>query len=398
MNPGFDSLYPHPFERLALLRGTPANSDVKPLNLSVGEPKHPTPQFILDEIANHLAEAGKYPPTRGLPGLRQAVRDWLIRRYRLSPDHISPEDHVLPITGTREALFAIAHCVVNPRKGNATVVLCNPFYQIYEGAALLAGARPWYVNTTEEHANLPDYDGVDAAIWQQCQLLYVCSPNNPTGEILDQAGYERLFKLADQYGFVIAADECYSEIYLDEARPPLGVLEAAAAAGRTDFQRCLAFHSLSKRSNLPGLRSGFVAGDKELIHRFYRYRTYHGCAMPLYAQAASIAAWNDEVHVIENRRLYREKFDAVLALLQPVMKMHRPSAGFYLWPETPVDDVEFTRQLIAKHNLQVLPGSFNARTVSGVNPGSNRIRIALVATLPECIEAANRIKLLLNTL
>jgi N-succinyldiaminopimelate aminotransferase len=398
MNPGFENLQSYPFEKLAALLQETAPADLSLVDLSIGEPKHATPALILDALIDHLQGAGKYPPVKGSLALRETIKNWLVRRYHLPDASLDPEQQILPVNGTREALFAIAHCVIDSCGKDALVVTGNPFYQIYEGAALFAGAGLVYVNNSINNGLLPDYSSVPASVWDKCQLLYICSPNNPTGEIIDQAGYETLFELADRHDFVIAADECYSEIYLDENNPPLGILQAAASAGREDFRRCMVFHSLSKRSNVPGMRSGFVAGDKNLIQHFYRYRTYHGCAMPPFTQAASIAAWNDEAHVAENRRLYRRKFEAVLAILQPLMTVHRPTAGFYLWPETPIDDVEFTRQLIAQQNVRVLPGSFTARTIDGCNPGSKRIRIALVASEAECVEAAERIKKLLTTL
>lgn len=391
VNPGFYKLQAYPFERLARLRENLRAADLSPLNLSIGEPKHPTPGFILAELQNNLVDAGKYPTIKGVRALRETIRNWLIRRYHLPESSLDAETDIIPVTGTREALFAIAHCMIDTDKPNPVVVTGNPFYQIYEGAALFAGAQPWFVNTTESNGYLPDYSTVPADIWEKTQLLYLCSPNNPTGETIKQAEYDMLFALADRYDFTIIADECYSEIYRDENNPPVGILQACITAGRTNFSRCLAFHSLSKRSNVPGMRSGFVAGDRTLINLYYRYRTFHGCAMPLYTQAASIAAWNDETHVIENRQLYRDKFDAVLGILGPVMKVHNPPASFYLWPETPIDEIEFTRQLIVQQNVHVLPGSFNAREVDGVNPGTRRIRIALVASLDECVEAANRI-------
>ncbi|NNE38434.1 MAG: succinyldiaminopimelate transaminase, partial [Gammaproteobacteria bacterium] len=323
---------------------------------------------------------------------------WLINRYKLPVDTVNPDINVLPVTGTREALFAIAHCVIDSQLQDPMVVTGNPFYQIYEGAGLLAGASMWYVNTLEENQYLPDYSNVPDHIWERCQLLYICSPNNPTGMVMNQQEYELLFKLSDRYNFVIAADECYSEIYQDESQPPLGILQAADVAGRRNFKNIIIFHSLSKRSNVPGMRSGFVAGDPDLLTYFYQYRTYHGCAMSPYIQEASIAAWNDESHVIENRNLYREKFDAVLDILGPVMEVYRPQAGFYLWPKTPIDDVEFTRLLVNNENVTVLPGSFTSREVEKVNPGKKRIRMALVASLDDCITAAKRIKKQINSL
>jgi N-succinyldiaminopimelate aminotransferase len=298
---------------------------------------------------------------------------------------------VLPVAGTREALFAFAQAVVD-RSTKPLVLSPNPFYQIYEGAALLAGAEPWFLNTTAENGFLPDLDAVPAEVWQRCQLIYLCTPGNPTGAVADVAYLQQLIGLADEHDFVIASDECYSELYFDEATPPPGLLQAAAAMGRSDYQRCVVFHSLSKRSNLPGLRSGFVAGDAEVLARFLKYRTYHGCALPPPTQAASIAAWNDEAHVQANRDLYRQKFDAVLAILKPVLKVERPDAGFYLWPETPISDIDFAQQLFAQQHVTVLPGSYLSRDAHGGNPGAGRVRMALVAELDECIEAAERIR------
>ena len=396
MNPGFKKLHPYPFERLArILRETRA-ADENPIDLSIGEPKHPTPPFILDALAEHLPGAARYPTTRGSSELREAIRSWLVGRFHLPADSLNADTHILPVTGTREALFAIAQCVINAQAGDAVVVTCNPFYQIYEGAAFLAGATPWYVNATGDTGYVPDFSSVPENIWRQCQLLYICSPYNPAGTVIDLDTYHSLLELADRHDFLIAADECYSEIYLDETAPPLGLLQAAVATGRHDFRRCLVFHSLSKRSNVPGMRSGFVAGDADIIGKFYQYRTYHGCAMPPYVQAASIVAWNDEEHVRENREQYRKKFDAVLEILQPLMAVHKPEAGFYLWPETPVDDVEFARALLENENVIVLPGSFISREANGVNPGNGHLRIALVASLEDCIEAAQRIKNFIN--
>jgi N-succinyldiaminopimelate aminotransferase len=397
VNPGFDKLQPYPFEQLARLQAAVTPAPVTPIDLSLGEPKHPTPAFILQVLADNLSGAARYPSTRGVAELREAIRRWLLQRFALPADSLDADRHVLPVTGTREALFAFAQCVVDPRR-DALVLTGNPFYQIYEGAALLAGAGVHYLNCLEEHGFLPDIKAVPAEIWDRCQLLYLCSPSNPSGAVLDMDTYVLLLELADRHNFVIAADECYSEIYLDESRPPPGLLQAAAALGRDDYRRCMVFHSLSKRSNVPGMRSGFVAGDAELIRAFYLYRTYHGCAMPPYTQTASIAAWSDEVHVRDNREEYRRKFDAVLAILQPVLEVLRPPAGFYLWPRTPVDDVEFTRRLLQQQNVRVLPGSFMSREAGGINPGRDRVRIALVATLQECVEAAERIRAVTESL
>jgi N-succinyldiaminopimelate aminotransferase len=329
--------------------------------------------------------------TRGEPALRHAIAAWTTRRFRLPSGCVDPDRNVLPVNGTREALFAFAQAVVD-RAGGPLVVMPNPFYQIYEGAALLAGAQPHFVPCTEATGWLPDLDAVPAEVWRRCQLVYVCSPGNPTGTVLGLDALQRLIELADTHDFVIASDECYSEIYLDEAGPPPGLLEAAAAMGRTGFERCVAFHSLSKRSNVPGLRSGFVAGDAGVLERFLLYRTYHGCAMSPPVQAASAVAWGDEAHVVANRAAYREKFDAVLEVLDGCLPVARPAASFYLWPETPIPDTEFARGLYACQNVTVLPGSFLSRTVDGVSPGARRVRIALVAPLDECVTAARRIR------
>jgi len=339
MNPDLDKLHPYPFEKLqALKAGTTPPADRPHIALSIGEPRQAAPAFVLDVL-----RAG-----------------WLEQRFALPAGGVDPETQVLPVTGTREALFAFAQAVVD-RTRDAAVLLPNPFYQIYEGAALLAGAEPVYLNTEAENGFVPDFDAVPDAVWERCQLLYLCSPGNPTGAVLDIDTLRKVMALAERHDFVIAADECYSEIYFDEARPPVGLLQAAAAAGNPGFRRCVVFHSLSKRSNLPGLRSGFVAGDAEVLARFLRYRTYHGCAMPLHHQAASIAAWGDEAHVVENRRHYRERFDAVLEILSPVLDVQRPEAGFYLWTPTPIPDTDFARGLFAAENVTVLPGSFLSR-------------------------------------
>jgi N-succinyldiaminopimelate aminotransferase len=392
MNPDLSRLQPYPFERLAsLTSGIRPPRELAPIVLSIGEPRHATPGFIVEEMITHLHGLSQYPTTRGVAPLRESIAAWLTGRFRLPPGSIDPGRHVLPVNGTREALFAIAQCLID-RTADPLVVMPNPFYQIYEGAALLGGAQPWFLNTTPATGFLPDFEAVPAAIWSRCQLLYLCSPGNPTGAVQDISTLEALLELADRHDFVIAADECYSEIYPDEHSPPPGLLQAAAAAGRDDFRRCLVFHSLSKRSNAPGLRSGFVAGDARLIDAFLRYRTYHGCAMPPATQAASVRAWRDETHVAHNRTLYREKISAVIDVLRPVLDLTEPGGGFYLWPETPIDDCEFTRGLLARHNVTVLPGSFLSRTAQGTNPGTNRVRMALVAPLEDCIEAARRIK------
>ncbi len=392
MNPDLQKLQPYPFEKLQELKRdiTPA-TDQPHIAMSIGEPKHATPQFMVEEIIAHLHLLAGYPVTRGEQELRKTVVDWLCRRYGLPADSLDPDRHVLPVSGTREGLFAIAQCVVDPSE-KPLVMMPNPFYQIYEGAALLAGAEPCYLNTVQANGFVPDFAGVPEDAWRRCQLLYLCSPGNPTGTVLDLEVLKNLLEYADEYDFVVASDECYSEIYLDEAHPPTGLLQAASALGRTDFHRCLVFNSLSKRSNAPGLRSGFVAGDPEVIAQFLRYRTYHGCAMPPPSQRASIHAWKDEAHVRENRALYRAKLDAVLDILHPVLPVERPAGGFYLWPQTPIDDTEFARELFARHNVTVLPGTYLSRRAHGVDPGERRVRIALVAPLEDCIDAAHRIR------
>ena len=385
-------LQPYPFERLAqLFADIERPAAYSAIALSIGEPRHATPGFITEEVITHLHGLSKYPTTRGLPELRTAIARWLLQRFDLPDGSVDPERHVLPVNGTREALFAFAQCSID-RSGSPLVLMPNPFYQIYEGAALLAGAEPWFMNTTRETGYRPDFDAVPAAVWDHCQLIYICSPGNPTGAVIGLQQLQQLLELADRHDFVIASDECYSELYPDEAAPPPGLLQAASAAGRDDFSRCMVFHSLSKRSNAPGLRSGFVAGDAALIANFLRYRTYHGCAMPPATQAASIRAWQDETHVRENRGLYRDKFTAVLDILAPVLDVQAPEAGFYLWPQTPAGDTDFARGLLAQQNVAVLPGSYLSRTVNGSNPGSGHVRMALVAPFEDCVEAAQRIK------
>ena len=392
MNPNLAQLQPYPFERLAkLFEGTTAPAALTPISLSIGEPQHATPGFITEEVITHLHGLSRYPLTRGMPQLRSAIADWLVQRFTLPAGSLDPERQVLPVNGTREALFAFAQCIVNPGS-DARVLMPNPFYQIYEGAALLAGARPWFMNTTRESGLLPDFDAVPDAIWERCQLVYICTPGNPTGAVMPTTALQQLIELADRHDFVIASDECYSEIYRDGDTPPAGLLQAAAELGRNDYRRCVVFHSLSKRSNAPGLRSGFVAGDAGIMKDFLRYRTYHGCAMPPATQAASIRAWQDEAHVAENRTLYTEKFDAVLDILAPLLDVQSPDAGFYLWAHTPLDDTDFARELLAQQNVMVLPGSFLSRPVDGNNPGKDYVRMALVAPLEDCIEAAGRIK------
>jgi len=392
MNPDLSRLQPYPFERMAkLLAGVTPPAERDTIRLSIGEPKHPTPGFITEAMIEHLHGLSRYPSTRGSDALRSAICDWLDTRFSLPLGSLDPDRHALPVNGTREALFAIAQCVIE-RGRDAAVLMPNPFYQIYEGAALLAGAEPVFVNTVSDHDYLPDFDAIDEATWKRCQLVYLCSPSNPTGRVIDIAALQALIERAQKYDFVIAADECYSEIYLDETTPPPGLLQAAAQMGNDSYQHCLVFHSLSKRSNVPGLRSGFVAGDADIIQAFFSYRTYHGCAMPPATQDASIRAWRDEAHVVENRRLYREKFAAVADILSPVMDIEIPPAGFYLWQRTPIDDTEFSRELYRQQNVVVLPGSYLSRDTASGNPGHKHVRMALVAPLDECIDAAQRLR------
>ena len=392
MNQALQQLQPYPFEKLrALLGGVTPAADKSPIALSIGEPKHKSPAFVAQALADNLDQLAVYPTTLGLPALREAIANWCQHRFGLPVGVLDAARHVLPVNGTREALFAFTQAVVQ-RDVDGLVVSPNPFYQIYEGAALLAGAQPHYLPCLEDHGFNPDFDAVSDEIWQRCQILFLCSPGNPTGALIPVEALKKLITLADKHDFVIAADECYSELYFDEANPPAGLLTACAELGRHDFKRCVVFHSLSKRSNLPGLRSGFVAGDADILKAFLLYRTYHGCAMPVQTQLASVAAWNDEDHVKANRDLYREKFDAVLAILNGVLDVQRPDGGFYLWARTPMDDERFTRELFARQHVTVVPGSYLSREVDGVNPGANRVRMALVAPLAECVAAAERIR------
>jgi N-succinyldiaminopimelate aminotransferase len=384
-------LHSYPFQRLsALLAGSTPPADRKTVSLHIGEPKHPTPPFIREALISNLDGLSVYPATLGTEALRKAIAAWIGRRYGIAEPDAATQ--VLPVNGSREALFSFAQAVIDPTKPSPVVVCPNPFYQIYEGAALLAGAEPQFIHTLPENDFSFDLGQLGDDIWQRTQLLVVCSPGNPTGKVLTLADWKALFEHADRHGYVIAADECYSEIYFDENKPPLGALAAAVQLGRGDFRNLVVFSSLSKRSNVPGMRSGFVAGDAAILKKFYLYRTYHGGAMSPPVQAASIAAWNDEHHVIENRRLYLEKFRSVIGILQPVMPVEWPDAAFYLWLKTPIDDVEFTRRLHDAEGVSVLPGSYLAREARGINPGTGRIRIALVATVDECTEAAQRLK------
>lgn len=398
MNQNLDLLQPYPFQKLKkLLADTSRSASFKPVDLHIGEPKHSTPDFIRQTMIQYLDGLASYPTTQGSLTLRQSIANWLMQRYHLPV--INPETEVIPVNGSREALFSFAQAVVDTTRNESPAVICpNPFYQIYEGAALLAGATPQFINSAaEDHFRL-NYAQLPENIWKQAQLIYVCSPGNPTGSVMTMNEWQQLFELSDHYGFIIAADECYSEIYPDENNPPLGALEAAHRLGRSGFSRLVVFNSLSKRSNVPGLRSGFVAGDAQILKKYLLYRTYQGCAMNPASQAASTAAWNDESHVAENRRMYREKFSQVKSLLTGTLAIRLPDASFYLWIKTPVSDTEFTKRLYRDYNVTVLPGSYLGRNVRGINPGENFVRIALVAPLDACMDAAGRIKNLLNDL
>ncbi len=389
MNPAFDQLQSYPFQKLAsLTSGVTPNPQLKPISLHIGEPKHPTPDFIKRALTDNLGGLANYPTTLGAPALREAIAQWLQRRYGLK--NISAENEIIPVNGSREALFAFAQTIIDRTRPAPAVVVPNPFYQIYEGAALLAGATPEYLHTLAAHNFALDFDQLTDAVWQRTQLIYVCSPANPTGRVMTLDEWQRLFALSDRYGFVIAADECYSEIYFDETQPPLGALQAAQQCGRDGYPRLVMFSSLSKRSNVPGMRSGFVAGDAAILKKFLLYRTYQGCAMSPPIHAASTAAWQDETHVLENRRLYREKFAAVTRILGEVTEIGMPDAAFYIWLDTLRDDTAFTRNLLAEQNVSVLPGSYLARAARGVNPGAQFVRIALVASTAECTDAAHR--------
>lgn len=406
MNPALAKLQPYPFERLrALLAGAQPPAHLPHISLSIGEPRHAPPAFVLEALTRNMDGFGSYPLTAGMPQLRASIANWLTRRFRLPVASVNPDTMVLPVNGTREALFAFAQAITDASV-QPLLVMPNPFYQIYEGAAFLAGAEPYFMPATSLGAarphsagsqpgshgvGLPDLESVPAHVWKRCQILFLCSPSNPTGAVAGIEYLQRALDLANRYDFVIAADECYSEIYLDEAHPPPGLLQAAVAAGHTAYERCVVFHSLSKRSSVPGLRSGFVAGDARLLQSFLLYRTYHGSAMPPPTQFASIAAWDDDAHVVENRALYRLKFATVLPILREVMPVDTPDAGFYLWPQVDNDE-RFTRQLFERQHITVLPGGYIARGMPEGNPGRDRVRISLVATVPECTAAAGRIR------
>ncbi len=400
MNPDLERLQSYPFQKLsALLEGATPNPQLLPIQLYIGEPRHPTPDFIKQSLIDSLAGMASYPATAGLPELRNAIAKWMLGRYQVNMD---PQTQIIPVNGSREALFAFAQAVIDPRKPDPVVISPNPFYQIYEGAAILAHATPYFLNSLPENRYAANPSDIPEAVWRRTQLVYTCSPGNPTGVVMSLAEWKTLFELSDKYGFIIASDECYSEIYFEEGKPPLGALDAARQLGRDQgpnpFERLMMFSSLSKRSNVPGMRSGFVAGDAAIIKQFLLYRTYHGCAMSGPVQMASTTAWGDEKHVIENRRLYREKFDVALSILQPVCDVTLPDAAFYLWLPTPISDTEFARRLYMDKNVMVLPGSYLARASNGVNPGTNRVRVALVSNVEECAESAHRIRDFINTI
>lgn len=391
MNPRLAALHAYPFERLARLKADLiAPRELAHIAMSIGEPQHAPPDFVLEALRRNCERLGSYPATAGVRELRAACAAWLTRRYALKPGSVDPDTMVLPVNGTREGLFAFVQAAVDGARA-PLVAMPNPFYQIYEGAALLAGAQPLLIDTTAANAYLPDLAAVPDEVWQRCQVLFLCSPGNPTGAVLPLSLLQQALELAERHDFVIAADECYADIYLEEGAPPPGLLQACQAAGRTRFERCVVFHSLSKRSSVPGLRSGFVAGDPAVMARLLLYRTYHGSAMALPTQLASIVAWEDDVYASGNRRVYQEKFARVLPLLSPQLKVERPAGAFYLWPDVGGDDERFTRELFAHANVTVLPGSYLARAGAGRNPGAGRVRISLVPNLAQCLEAAERI-------
>ena len=395
MNPLLTRLHAYPFERLSrLLSGVRAPASLTPIKMSIGEPQHEPPANVLAALRDNLDRLGSYPSTAGLPELRAACSRWLEKRYGLPQGCVDPGTMVLPVNGTREALFAFVQAAVDAHGagGEPLVLMPNPFYQIYEGAALLAGARAHFLDTTAANDYTPDLDAVPESIWRRCQVLFLCSPGNPTGKVLPLEFLRHALALAERYDFLIAADECYTEIYLDEPSPPPGLLQACLAAGHGRFERCVVFHSLSKRSSVPGLRSGFVGGDPDIISRFLLYRTYHGSAMPVPTQLASVTAWQDEEYAARNRRVYQEKFERVLPILAPCLEVTRPDGAFYLWPDVRGDDERFVRDLYASQAVTALPGSYLARTGSDGNPGSGRVRISLVPPMQQCIEAAERIR------
>jgi N-succinyldiaminopimelate aminotransferase len=402
MNPLLTRLAPYPFERLARLKaGVSAPTALEPIDMGIGEPRHEAPPAVLATLRDNLHRLGTYPSTAGLPELRRACACWLERRYGLPAGSIDPATMVLPVSGTREALFSFVQAALDARRESPSplaagdeplVLMPNPCYQIYEGAALLAGARPYFLDTTAANEYTPDLDAVPERIWKRCQVLFLCSPGNPTGKVLSLELLRRALALAEQYDFIVAADECYAEIYLEEHNPPPGLLQACIASGHGRLERCVVFHSLSKRSSVPGLRSGFVCGDPQILARYLLYRTYHGAAMPVPTQLASITAWQDDAYAAGNRRLYREKFARVLPILTPHLKVKQPDGAFYLWPDIGQDDERFARELYASQAVTVLPGSYLGRAGPGGNPGAGRVRISLVHSVETCVQAAERIR------
>ncbi len=394
MNPSLDLLKPYPFERLDdLLTQIHPPSALHPIALSIGESDYASSEFATKKLKDNVDLIQYYPTTQGISELRSSIKQWLVKRYNLDPQTLDSDTNILPVNGTREAIFSLAQAVVDPTQKDPLVIMSNPFYQVYEGATILANATPVFLATTIENNFLPDFSRVPDEYWRNCQLVYICTPGNPTGKVYTRQKFYELMTLSMKFNFVIACDECYSEIYHDESNPPAGLLEIAKDFGNTDYTNCIVFNSLSKRSNVPGLRSGFVAGDKEIIQEYLKYRTYHGCSMPLPTQYASIECWKDEQHVIDNRNFYRKKFKDVLEILSPVLEVKQPEATFYLWLKTPIDDDEkFTQDLYRLQNVTVLPGSYLSRVTGDKNPGQGYVRVALVASLSDCIEAAKRIR------
>lgn len=394
MNPRIEQLQPYPFERLQKLLDGITPADKPAISLSIGEPKHTPPAHVLNCLQQHLDKIAVYPKTAGTDALKGTIRNWLEQRFNLPQDSLGL-NQILPLNGTREGLFSFIQATANPQKTGANIIMPNPFYQIYEGASILAGVAPYFLNSEKTHNDLAEVFALEQEnpeVLENCQILIICTPGNPTGAVITEEKLQQLIRLADKYNFIIVSDECYSEIYFDEQNPPPGLLQAAANMGNTGYKNCVVFHSLSKRSNLPGLRSGFVAGDKNVISTFLKYRTYHGSAMAEPVQKASIAAWSDESHVVANRKLYQQKFKQVLAVLKPVMDVTAPDASFYLWPKLTISDTEFCQKLYQQQNVLVLPGQFLSRQAHGINPGENRVRMALVASPEQCLEAAMRIK------
>lgn len=396
MNPNLAKLNPYPFEKLRKLTQDVTPASMSPIAWSIGEPKHEAPAFLEEVLTANMAGYSKYPATAGLPELKEAIAQWIRRRFLSTrPDAIQPDQHILPVTGTREALFAVIQALFDNQRPDREIWMPNPFYQIYEGAALLAGAEVRFLNCTAEHDYQPDYSALTDEDWARCQILFLCTPGNPSGSILSIAELQQLIKKARQHDVLLISDECYSELYRDEAQPPAGLLQACDSLPEDDFRQCLVFHSLSKRSNLPGLRSGFVAGDAKRIQQFLTYRTYHGCAMPVPHQQVSIAAWQDEAHVIANRKLYNDKYQMIQAELGDRLPIRIPPASFYLWPNLEQDDEAIARHWLKAANIRVLPGQYLSRMSQGINPGYGHVRIALVATLDECFDAATRLRSIL---